>query len=395
MSKIDELIAEKCPDGVSYYNLTDVAHYVRGITYSKKDEQVDGPIRVLRANNITLSSNTLNLKDIKLVSEHVRVREDQRLLARDILICAGSGSKEHIGKVAFISEDRPETFGGFMGVVRAHSKVEPRFLFHIMTGEAFLSYLRRTLSSTTINNLNARVMQGFRLPVPPLEVQCEIVKILDTFSALEAELEAELETRTQQYEYYRGQLLSDRSSGDQELTLGEIFDMRAGSYIKASEIQETQSSTHPYPCFGGNGIRGYVSTFSHNADLVLIGRQGALCGNVQRASGKIYATEHAVVVTPKLDVDMNWAFHKLTEMDLNQYKTKSAQPGLAVGRLKDLAIKLPSLIEQQRIAEILDKTHALVNDFSTGLPAEITARRQQYEYYRDRLLTFEESEVSA
>src|SRR5699024_2772430 len=97
------------------------------------------------------------------------------------------------------------------------------------------------------------------------------------------------------------------------------------------------------------GLRGYVSSPSHNGDLVFIGRQGALCGNVQRSSGEIYATEHAVVVTPKSEVDMNWAFHKLTAMDLNQYKTKSAQPGLAVGRLKNLLVKLPPLQEQQRI----------------------------------------------
>ncbi len=129
MSRIDALIAELCPDGVPYFSLTSVSKYIRGITYSKYDEQVDGSISVLRANNITLSSNTLNFSDVKRVSSTVRVREDQFLRSGDILICAGSGSKDHIGKVAYVAADMNETFGGFMGVVRVQGDLDSRFSF--------------------------------------------------------------------------------------------------------------------------------------------------------------------------------------------------------------------------------------------------------------------------
>lgn len=167
--------------------------------------------------------------------------------------------------------------------------------------------------------------------------------------------------------------------------------MRAGQHISARLITSEPDERHVYPCFGGNGIRGFVSNYSHDGAHLLIGRQGALCGNVQRTRGKFYATEHAVVVTASDDINVDWAFHMLTLMNLNQYASKSAQPGLAVGKLEEVQIAVPPLEEQERVVSILDKFDALVNDLSSGLPAEIEARRQQYEHYRDRLLTFREA----
>jgi type I restriction enzyme S subunit len=173
--------------------------------------------------------------------------------------------------------------------------------------------------------------------------------------------------------------------------MGQIFEMKAGVHVPAAEISAQPDSMRPYPCFGGNGIRGFVSHSTHDGVHLLIGRQGALCGNVKRASGRFFATEHAVVITPKVDVDMDWAFHILEVMNLNQYATKSAQPGLAVGTLARVVMPLPPIEAQRRAAAMLDKFDALVNDLSVGLPAELVARRRQYEHYRDRLLTFEEA----
>ena len=171
--------------------------------------------------------------------------------------------------------------------------------------------------------------------------------------------------------------------------LGEVFTMRAGQHISASKIMCEPNSSHAYPCFGGNGIRGFVEKYSHNGTHLLIGRQGALCGNVQRTNGKFYATEHAVVVTVKNNVNIDWAFHMLTLMNLNQYASQSAQPGLAVGKLEGLRISFPSLTVQAEIVHILDAFTALTAE----LTAELTARKKQYNYYRDQLLTFEDGEV--
>ena len=166
--------------------------------------------------------------------------------------------------------------------------------------------------------------------------------------------------------------------------------MKAGRHISASQIVDIQDNSHPYPCYGGNGLRGFVEIFNEEGDSLLIGRQGALCGNVQRVGGRFYATEHAVVTRGKESVDLNFAYHLLDWMNLNQYASKSAQPGLTVGKLSKLKVLIPQIAEQHRVASILDRFDRLTNDLSSGLPAEIEARRKQYEYYRDRLLSFDE-----
>jgi type I restriction enzyme S subunit len=214
---------------------------------------------------------------------------------------------------------------------------------------------------------------------------------LDQFTQLEAELEAELEARRLQYEFYREVLLGDSVASGRQAMLAEIFEMRAGKFISASEIHPVRNTRHSIPCFGGGGLRGYVAEANQSGDVALIGRQGALCGNVKRTSGDFYATEHSVVVKPRAGVDISWGYHLLVSMNLNQYASKSAQPGLAVGTLDGLVVRVPSLDSQKKIASALDKFDALVNDLSVGLPAELAARRKQYEYYRDKLLTFKEA----
>ncbi|MFN9609259.1 MAG: restriction endonuclease subunit S, partial [Pseudanabaena sp.] len=189
-------------------------------------------------------------------------------------------------------------------------------------------------------------------------------------------------------EYYRDRLLTFAEGEVEWKTLGEVFQMRAGQHISASKIMQTVNEKYIYPCFGGNGVRGFVNENSHDGAHLLIGRQGALCGNVQRMKGRFYATEHAVVVTSNDQVNIDWAFHMLTVMNLNQYASQSAQPGLAVGNLQSLKIPIPSLEEQVNVASILDKFDTLTHSISEGLPREIALRQKQYEYYRDLLLSF-------
>ena len=217
MSKIDDLIHKHCPNGVEYVDFLSVCNYIRGITYNKNDEinnSAEG-IGVFRANNITLESNTLNFDDVKIVSKDVRVKESQWLKKGDILICAGSGSKEHIGKVAFIFNDLNYTFGGFMGVIRPkQGNVNPSFLFHIMTSQMFKAHLAKAsgVVSSTINNINNDTWKGFQIPIPPLKIQEEIVRVLDEYAELTNQLteklSAELTARKKQYEFYRDALLS-------------------------------------------------------------------------------------------------------------------------------------------------------------------------------------------
>lgn len=131
--------------------------------------------------------------------------------------------------------------------------------------------------------------------------------------------------------------------------LGDIFFMQAGKTISSSNIYEIQSEENPYPCFGGNGLRGYVSNFNKEGSFPIIGRQGALCGCINIATGKFYATEHAVVVDYFGICNYQWASWFLTALNLNQYATATAQPGLAVNKIETVLIPLPPLAVQNAI----------------------------------------------
>jgi len=135
--------------------------------------------------------------------------------------------------------------------------------------------------------------------------------------------------------------------------------MQAGKYISP------QSNNFEYPCYGGNGVRGFLQHFSHEGEHAIVGRQGALCGNLNLASGKFYATEHAVVVDTYCGINAHFAYWFLMAMNLNQYATATAQPGLSVKVVLDSLFPLPPLAEQKRIVAKIEKLMPLVEEYGT------------------------------
>lgn len=155
--------------------LEDVCSAIRGVTYSNDDEVEEG-LKVLRANNITLATNELNFDDVRNIKADFPVSEEQQLKAGDILMSAASGSKEHVGKVAFISEDMDFYFGSFMMVLRANDKINPQYLFEFLASKIFRGLLFRILGGTNINNLNFTMIKDFEIPLPSLEIQNKIAQ---------------------------------------------------------------------------------------------------------------------------------------------------------------------------------------------------------------------------
>jgi type I restriction enzyme S subunit len=149
-------------------------------------------------------------------------------------------------------------------------------------------------------------------------------------------------------------------------TLGEVFTLQAGKNITAKDIKDTTTELHPYKCYGGNGVRGFVASYNREGDFSIIGRQGALCGNINIAKGKFYATEHAVVVERYCDVDLMWAYYTLTALNLNQYATATAQPGLSVAVINDVCIPIPPQKEQERISKEIEHWFALIDQIEQG-----------------------------
>ena len=141
--------------------------------------------------------------------------------------------------------------------------------------------------------------------------------------------------------------------------IGTVFTLQAGKNIQAAEIHENPFA-ESYPCYGGNGIRGYVASSNRTGDYPIIGRQGALCGNINRATGEFYATEHAVCVETYSQISVAWACLFLTALNLNQYATATAQPGLAVANINEVYIPLPPLAEQHRIVQRIEELLPLV-----------------------------------
>lgn len=238
-----------------------------------------------------------------------------------------------------------------------------RFIFYQAQSPSFKLQLEALSAATTVAIVNKGKFETIKIVIPPLAEQHRIVaKIEELFSELDKGIES-LKTAQQQLKIYRQAVLKYAFEGkltnpdvkEGELpegwvvkTLSELCDMKAGFFVKADEISESKGEGE-FPCYGGNGLRGYVKSYTHQGVFPIVGRQGALCGNVHLVEGTFHATEHAVVVTVKNNVDVRWLYHKLKYMKLNDYSTGTAQPGLSVNKLLPLKLHMPKVSEQKKM----------------------------------------------
>ena len=389
-SKLQDLINRLCPNGVEYRRLGEIATIERGNGLQKSDFTPSG-IPCIHYGQLYTKLDTVADSALTFVDEKT-ASNLKSLNHGDLLMAVTSENVEDVCKcIAWLGNDGV-VVGGHTAIIRHDQNA--KFLSYWFQTQDFFAQKKKLAHGTKVIEVTPQRLTDILIPVPPLEVQSEIVQILDNFAELTAELTAELEKRKKQYEHYRRASLCGvessglrvESSGWPMVKLGDVCEMKAGKAIAAVNISAELDEQHPVACYGANGFRGYVAEPNQDGDHCIIGRQGALCGNVCFASGRFYATEHAVVVTQLGKYDDRYLYHMLTEMDLNQYKSQGAQPGLSVGKLEELSIPLPPLAEQRRIVSILDRFDRLCNDLTSGLPAEIAARKKQYAYYRDKLL---------
>ncbi|MBO7577182.1 MAG: restriction endonuclease subunit S [Bacteroidales bacterium] len=251
-------------------------------------------------------------------------------------------------------------------VLRPQKMVLPMWVYYCLQTDRFYSYiepLQKGISYPAVSNDDVR---NYVIPLPPLPVQEQICSLLDKLSrVIEAKKEQlkELDNLAQAifYDMFGDPVENNKDWKTQ--ALGDVCTLKAGKSIKASELSET-INVSLFPCYGGNGVRGYIGRYSHNRPLPIIGRQGALCGNVNFAKAPFYATEHAVVVTPKTTMDVVWLFFVLKLMHLNQYAHGVAQPGLSVQDIEPLPLIIPPLPLQQAFAEkveAIERQKELIN----------------------------------
>ena len=248
------------------------------------------------------------------------------------------------------------------------TKVNPVFLFYMINRHRYFLSLDDGVTQTHILN-NDIAACSISLP-SEIEEQTAIANALSDVDALISSLEKLIAKKRamktaamqqlltgkkrlppfdQSHTGYKQTELGEIPEDWEVVALGELCSLKSGEAITAAKL----SDGSPYPCYGGNGVRGYTSSYTHNGDHALIGRQGALCGNVQYVRGQFFASEHALVATANKRADAHWLAIYLERMNLNQYSESSAQPGLSAVKLKELTLKTPSKGEQQTIAKVL------------------------------------------
>jgi type I restriction enzyme S subunit len=276
--------------------------------------------------------------------------------------------------------------------------VAPGFVFYLLT--IHLKKLQSTIQGSTVAHLSSNDLLKSTFPLPPLEVQQDIVGILDTFTELEAELEAELVTRNKQYHHYRESLLTFSGARSVEMVpLSEIATRNSGTAITAEQMRNLHDDL------------GEVTVFAAGATKARIRREDLppkdiveKPGIVVKSRGYIGFEFCETPFTHKSElwsycIDENMALPKFVKHFLETQslrlqslaRSKSVKlPQLSVADTDKLLVPLPSIVVQSQICSLLDRFEALTKDITSGLPAEIDARRKQYEYYRNQLLTFKE-----
>ena len=400
----EDEIPFEIPESWEWVRLVDIGIAETGTTPSKSHPEYFGtfipflgPANML---NGKIISETQGLS--KIGANYGRIVPEGSILQ----VCIGGS----IGKCAIV--DKPVTFNQQINSITPLVCVI-EFIYYVLQSDYFRLAIKEKSTGTATPIINRGNWEQLPIPLPPLAEQHRIVakiekllpkveeygKAQDALNKLNAELperlkksilqeaiEARLVPQDYNDEPASVLLAKIRQEKAQLVKLGKlkkkdlietpitedeipfeipdswewvriksIFSMQAGKNVTSSDINSEQNEVFKYPCYGGNGLRGYVKGYNTDGVYPLVGRQGALCGNVNIAKGKFWATEHAVVTDGYGMTSCKWQYYFLIAMNLNQYATATAQPGLAVSNIIEVLIPLPPLAEQHRIVEKLEQ----------------------------------------
>lgn len=351
---------------------------------SSVKSQPSGRIPVLRMGN--LQNGGVDWRDLVFTNNDAEIR--RYLLSPGDVLFNRTNTIDLVGKTAIYKGEQLAIFAGYLiRIIEDKSLLDSRFLNYVLNAEFSKRYSLKILSVAVGQaNINGKKLKTYPVPVPPtLTEQQAIANTLSDMDDLIESLEQLLNKKSQikqgaMEELLTGQRRLPGFSEEWEVKrLGAICHMKSGVGITRANINDYSL----FPCFGGNGLRGFTSSFTHEGTYALIGRQGALCGNVQIAEGRFFASEHAVVVSAEKEVDINWMSRVLIRMNLNQYAESSAQPGLSVSKILKLECEVPPHAEQIAIACAL----SAMNDELTVLENKLQKARNLKQSMMQELLT--------
>lgn len=387
MSRLEKLIANLCPDGVEFGKLSDFANVDKGQQLNLTEMSDDESYPVMNGGiNPSGYFNEFNTEE------------------NTITVSQGGASA---GYVNFLTTKF--WAGAHCYVVKPKSNgVINKFLYYLVKNSE--TRIQESKYGAGIPGLNKSTLEQLTIPLPPFPVQEEIVRILDTFTELGDELEAELAARTKQYEHYRNELLAFDSDskiveklladfcpdGVEYKKLGVVAVRTRGTHITAAEMETLDKPNAPVKIFAGGKTVAYfgysdlpekdVNTYPS----VIVKSRGVIEFEYYDKPFS-HKNELWSYHSERDDVDIKFLFYFLKTQE-GKLRTKAtsmgAFPQIAIPDTENLIVPLPPLPVQEEIVRILDRFDTLVNDLKTGLPAEIALRRKQYEYYRDKLLNF-------
>ncbi|OLU39163.1 restriction endonuclease subunit S [Ileibacterium valens] len=397
MSKLNELMQQSCPNGVKYATLGELGTFLGGLSGKSKTDFSDGNATLITYKNVYMNpSLNMNVDDKVKIS----VGEKQRKIEYgDVLFTGSSETPDECGFSSVVTQVPKEDMylNSFCFIFRLHdlSIFLPDFLKHLFRSSELRRQIGKTANGVTRYNVSKKLMGKVRIPIPPLPVQQEIVRILDTFT--------ELTARKKQYEYYRSELLK----GYQTVELREVVKShKTGATPKKGKSVYYENATIPWirtQDVRFNEIESVDSYITEQAvketgakwipeNCVIVAISGATAGRC--AINKLVATTNQHCLN--LEINPSKAMYKYIFYAVaNAYDDLIAMKQGARGDLNSslimsLRIPLPSLQQQEHILRILGNLDSISSSLESGLPAEIAARQKQYEYYRDKLLTFKE-----
>lgn len=383
MSRVEDLLTELCPQGVNYKRLEEVATLHRGRGLAKKDIAT-GDVPVILYGELYTAYGDYISQVISKASQD-RATSGTPLRHGDILMPMTSTTKDAaIGKASALVVDGPVYLGGDAIALR-HNQVAG-YLVHLLNSPRFEVEKMKHRSGTTVSHLSPTGIMGLEIPIPPLEVQREIVRILDEFTELEAELEAELESRRRQFEYYRNELLSSRPLvGEARKRLDEVCELVRGQELPVDERLDGEYSL----VTAGKTELARHNAYNYRDPSVTVTSHGAYAGFVNYWSSPIWLGNNVFLLEPSNQVNVKFLFYSLKNME-SKIQSLAKGGGVPYMNWRDIAsidFAFPQLDRQIEIVQILDQFVALLS----ALETELLSRRKQYEYYRDKLLTFPEA----
>lgn len=417
MSKIEELIKRHCPDGVNFYPLGEVCTVVRGASprpiKNFITEEKDG-VNWIKIGDVAVGSKYITSCAERITKEGSK---KSRFVKKGDFILSNSMS---FGR-PYILEIDGCIHDGWLAISDFEDKMLADYLYYVLvSGNIQREMEHRASFGGAVQNLNADIVRALEIPVPPIEVQYEIVRILDKFTEIETELQTELEARKRQYKYYSELLFATSIDKEKWISVRDaIVSLKTGLNPRQNFVLNAEGASLYY--ITGKDITNNAINISERTDLIsqedvnLINKRACLEENdvlfVSTGTGTVgrmavvseYNNDWAVSETmyclkPKKEVIYSeYLMYVLySPNSIAQFSpriTKGSVPHLKVNDLLDVKIPVPTMEEQMHIISKIKKFDKICNDVETGLPVEIEARHKQYEYYRDKLLTFERKVV--